>query len=198
MKKRKLLITAPRVSGHGGTETVIQSWLNSKLVEQFDIILFVARMHNDDWLNNIDSSIEIINGGHDKVQRILTYFSLLKTHSIDIIVDTNTKTLKMDYRIRKLLRKSYTIFSWLHFSLHHVQSINTDYLKYADCHLAISSGIANQLNEVTPNTPIHLIYNPIQRQEMVVREETDIIHFVYIGRMEWKHQKNLSLLFQAF
>lgn len=196
--RKKILITAPRISGRGGTETVIRQWLDSSLSDEYDITLFVARMTNDEWLRGISPSIQIINGGINKITIIVNYIQILLNGHFDIIVDTNTKTLKIDFMIRHLFKRNYKIISWLHFSLNHVQSININNLKYADQHLAISSGIANQFKQITPNIPVELIYNPIEKSSQSIKFcKEGPLQLVYIGRVEWEHQKNLSLLFEG-
>lgn len=197
--KRTILISAPRISGQGGTETVIEQWVNSSLSDDFNFILFISQIKDRTWLNRLPNEVKIINGHKNRMIRIIIYIYILLTQPIDIILDTNTKTLKLDWVVRKFFRCHYKIYSWLHFSLHHVKSININYLQYADKHLAISSGIAKQLYKITPNIPIYTIYNPIAKsQESYQRSEGLCKHFVYIGRIDWNHQKNLKFLFEEF
>ena len=194
----KILITAPRVSGHGGTETVIRKWLDNNIFKNDDITLFVARMSDDTWLQDIGRDIQIIDGGFSKLGRIFSYLKLLIFNSFDLIIDTNTTTIYVDSMVRKLLNKKYKIISWLHFSLLNVKSIDVDKIKYADAHIAISQQIAEQIRQYDKSHSILTAYNPVNLNvDNIPLKKIGILKLLYIGRIEWKHQKNLSCLFQT-
>lgn len=194
---KKILVTAPRTSGKGGTETVIKQLLDSSLATQYDITLFVARVRHEEWLKEIPDSIKIVNGGHDKYHRLSSYVKTLLSNDFDVIMDTNTKTIKLDYWIRRLFHKNYCIISWIHFSLYDVPTVNIEDLLLADEHLAISSGIEEQIHQLDESAIIHKIYNPIEKKEILKLKSDSITHFVYLGRLEWHNQKNLELLLNS-
>lgn len=194
---KKILITSPRTSGHGGIETVITELLNSPLSNDYEITLFIARTKDKTWLKNLPPQIKVLDGGTSTAKCLLTYCQLLMHKSFDLIIDLSMKTIKIDYWIRKLFAKKYKIISWIHFSLHHLEKVKTKDILLADRHWAISSGIAKQIQALDQNAVIDTIYNPIAEQEIIPLSTDDKIHFVYVGRLEWETQKNLQLLLRS-
>ena len=73
---------------------------------------------------------------------------------------------------------------------------NPKLLKFADAHLAISSGIKEQLIDIgIDESKIYLIYNPILHVDQVIcRSTADEIKFAYVGRIDYTGQKNLKFM----
>lgn len=59
------------------------------------------------------------------------------------------------------------VFSWPHFSLDHKK--HAEYITCADYHLAISSGIKQQMiNRGVPESTINVIFNPVEAKDTVI------------------------------
>lgn len=68
---------------------------------------------------------------------------------------------------------------------------------YADAHLAISTGIRDQISRIDPLAQIYTVFNPIDpyRGPLIQRSHAHI--FLYVGRLD-EIQKNISFLLKGF
>lgn len=85
------------------------------------------------------------------------------------------------------------VFSWPHFSLDHKK--HAEYITCADYHLAISSGIKQQMiNRGVPESTINVIFNPVEAKDTVIPgpEEGETATFIYVGRMKFEGQKRVK------
>lgn len=198
----KLNFLCMTLSGNGGTETVLVEVLNRLSKEGHDITLTLPELgENRTWLNKFNKDIIIkINENPNKIARTLFIIkSFIFAEKATFFVSLSGKMLKLGSIIRKLFIKRYTIISWIHYSLTDQKLFNADvYMPYADYHLAISSVIKQQLLDIgISEEKIFLIYNPIQRQEMLKQEKHDTLKLLYIGRIMLGGQKNLQELFKG-
>lgn len=199
--KNKIAIVTPFLSGKGGTETVLKKLLTSRtIIESNDITLIVLGGTNDDkWLEGL-TGIKIIIGTNNIFNAALQFAKIIKSNYFSKIIFLSTKQLFMGYVFRMIYRRKYKILSWIHFSIYHEHTVKTKYLKYADEHLAISTGIKQQLIEIgIPNNRIKVIYNPVDRQEKTVLScvNSEILKIGYIGRITFKGQKNIKELLDS-
>lgn len=85
------------------------------------------------------------------------------------------------------------VFSWPHFSLDHKK--HAEYITCADYHLAISSGIKQQMiNRGVAESTINVIFNPVETKDSVIPapEEGETATFIYVGRMKFEGQKRVK------
>ena len=85
------------------------------------------------------------------------------------------------------------VFSWPHFSLDHKK--HAEYITCADYHLAISSGIKQQMiSRGVPESTINVIFNPVEAKNSVIPApgEGETATFIYVGRMKFEGQKRVK------
>lgn len=190
----------------GGTETVIRSWVkNLKKVNEVNVRFINAfNYKNDNFLADVDNSNRIsykgITNKRSIVRNIGMFFLIcyyIQTDAQEIIV-LSPKYIKLASLIRKLFHKKYKIISWVHFSLNRMFKDDGNIFLLADHHLAISTGIAKQLEGFgISRDEISVIYNPIEKNKKTIGTTLNP-RFVYIGRIEIEHQKNLIEMLKAF
>lgn len=194
-------IVVGRISGFGGVENVISDWFIN-LRDEFNLKLVLPiDTSNDKWLLG---KKYIRNKINSKNKLFIFFNGLLFTLRYLIYTDANILVIE-NYRIvliasfiKKFFRKNYVVVSWMHQSLN-IKKNMVAYLRYADYHLAIASGIKKQLLEGgVKREKVYLIYNPIKRKsESMTRNKNDELNLVYVGRPLLDGQKNLRELFDT-
>ena len=198
----KILVHVPDAGGRGGLETVLKILLNSNFSVENQIIFQTELMMYTDWLKEFPSRVvqKRITSKKRINRAIGLYNTLKKNPDIDCIIETGGgRNLQLDYYLRKILNRRFKIISWYHVSLagQHLNS-HANKFKYADGYLAISSGIRNQLIENgVAKDKIQLIYNPIQRNNVMKLSDKKPVIFSYVGRLD-EIQKNLNEMFEGF
>lgn len=196
---KNVLIVAPILSGKGGTETVLKRVL-CEYIEDKNInmkLLILGGTKSSAWLKDIPEDRVIICNIKSKVLRLIWYFFFMIFNHFESMVIINTQLIHVTrYIINLMGRKNKTkIISWIHFSLRHSGTVKTKYLKDADLNLAISSGIASQMmDEGIDSGLIKTIYNPVRINKAVSLNESEGLRLVYVGRIEYNHQKNFEQL----
>ncbi|WP_127848326.1 glycosyltransferase [Lacticaseibacillus hulanensis] len=197
------LVVLPYLSGHGGTETVINEWQNYFRTNNDQEILFVAPTGAKDkqWLSNQNNVIfndTFKNKFLREVSGIMfLLFVIRKIKPANVIV-LSTKLLDIVTFFRKWTRIKFKVTTWLHFSLYKGTGFNLKNIKYADYHLCISSGIKKELLSLgISSEKIFVIGNPLKRTNQLIEDSKDIVTFLYVGRVMLDGQKNLRDLFTA-
>lgn len=205
--KVKVDILVPYLSGNGGIETVV-STVMQHFQSEADKNRFVYRLVIPqgvvklDWLAGINN-IKLNQMVHpSKVRRqilgTLYLAKYIKENDVQIIVCLSTRLVKMAGIFRRLFHKSFKIVSWIHFSLYHEAAVEPKDLLLADFHLAISSGIAKQIQDLgIESKKIALIYNPLIQDRQPLIPNSEVAEFIYVGRLILDGQKNLSELINA-
>lgn len=204
----KVGLVVPYLSGHGGMETVFESFVEhydkSKMVSLS--VCFPQGVENTEFLtDNQKKKFKVKKLANKKHIRqtlgILNLTKYLLTTDASIIICMSSTLVKAVSKLRAVFHKKFLIVSWLHFSIADEAALNYDDLRLADYHFAISSGIKKQLvtNQISENK-VFTIYNPvsISKHRIVRRSDDGITRFVYIGRMMWGRQKNLQELLMTF
>ncbi|WP_072557612.1 glycosyltransferase [Lactiplantibacillus plantarum] len=212
--KKKVFVIVPFLKGTGGTETVIRNlgvaYQRSGKTDVYDmrLISFGGTMvagWQEPWkkkVYNFTANRMLQNIFYIILAPILMLI-LFSRERPDIVISTNSVLWTYAYFIRKFTRQHYSIIGWYHYSVDQ-KPINRNALTYCDSYLAISSGIKRQLVKrgISDNT-IHTLYNPVDilnngvLQSMVPRPEHGPTQFIYIGRIDFDGQKNVSSLFTA-
>lgn len=196
------LIVAPMLTGKGGTETVLkgvlQRFKNDKDINMH--LLLLGKPRDTEWLKDLEiEQVHIIKSKNNIIRTIMLFIFLTIHPNIDNIIAVSTKIVHVTRIYRNFSRKNFYIFSWIHFSLFNTTTVNVKYLPEADYHLAISSGIKNQLKEIgVKPEKIKVIYNPIPvfKEKIEYNKQNDY-KILYIGRIEYNHQKNIESLLKA-
>lgn len=210
--KTKVLILIPRLSGNGGTETVLLSW-QKYFSNHSDVKLtFLAPqgLRVTAYDRPIAKIVEPVSRIPVPAQRLLMIPRVLRAlnhNQYDDVICTTSKLIKMVAALRKLCmppHRHFRLVSWIHSSLCDDPSITISDLQYADAHLAISSGIISQMQQNKITGEKRLIFNPVSESATddissmnVTSAHREIVKFVYIGRVMWEGQKNLGELFSA-
>lgn len=154
----RAVIISRHMSGFGGTETVlakVASYYHMKdrnSAVHVDLLLpqgvedkrFLAEFNLSDVIStrispkNENRKIRNLRG-------LLAIVSYLEKYKPSIVICITSKLVVLLYNLRKMLHLKFKIVSWIHFSLDNDATTDTDQLKLADYHLAISSGIQQQL-----------------------------------------------------
>ncbi|SUB98689.1 glycosyltransferase [Proteus penneri] len=203
MKKNKIIITGFDIGGFGGMETVFNTFHNLLSTHENTEVLFVFfekknNICNHEWLENRKFIILKSKINNNKLKRL--YYSyklskLIKKYKPNNVITYDTIGCYICHWARRMSLMKFPIYSWNHFSLHNMYKIK--YLLLADKHLAISSGIEKQLFSIgIEKEKIYTIYNPIIRKDEIISRNEEI-NFLYMGRVQFSGQKNISELFTA-
>ncbi|MBS0958847.1 glycosyltransferase [Leuconostoc pseudomesenteroides] len=204
-RKKKIAILTGRIMGKGGTETVLSTLgNNSELNKIFDFDIFITEHLSNkdlfDFLNTLKLVRKIkIDKSVNRIWRNISIVLYLIITQADIVIGMKPRYIQIAAKIKKYFNKRYKVVSWIHFSLKHMPGSGNSFekmqlfLPMADAHLAISSGIANELIEIGISSEnISIIYNPLSRQESTIYpvKQDGIARFVYVGRL-YDEQKNI-------
>lgn len=202
----KILITSYNISGFGGMETVCRDFIRLLKLRRPDItVSFVffndkQTQPNDDWLDNIKYTrlySSIRNGKLRRIHYALQLRQLLIEQKINAIIALDAIACYNSNISRKLiLDRKIPLICWPHFSIN--GSYKKEYLLKADYYYAISSGIVRQLVTLGANkSHIFTLFNPIKKQDTVIPRPKAKTHFLYLGRIFFDGQKQLSFLFTS-
>lgn len=199
----RISILTTHLTGHGGTETVVKKFLNGFQNKKKYQMRLVIDGDSDDksWLNEIaeDVRIKIFRSHNNFFKLAFAFFFLLRTND-EIVIITDTRLLFIAKLVKKILLRKYVLISWMHFSLVNSNVVNINFLKNADYHFAISSGISRQLQAIGINkSRIFTIFNPTEKVKNLIYpcNSKTKKHFVYVGRIQFEGQKNIKLLLDS-
>lgn len=199
----KISVMTAHLSGHGGTETVLRKFVNGLQTERMYNIKLIIDGDSDEksWMETISSEVNCkIFASHNNFLKLIFALLTFLFSNDDIFILTDTRLILVARIVKKIFFKKYTIVSWIHFSIFDSSSVNTKYLKCADYHLAISSGISRQMVSLgIKKDRIFTIFNPVSKSQNLIfpTAEGKIKNFIYIGRIQFLGQKNLKLLIDA-
>lgn len=207
---KKAIVAVPFLKGTGGTETVIKNFAQALDVKvqnngiSWKLISFGGSKETnwqDGWMK------KVYNFTNSRYIQLIAYMSImpilianiLKKEKPDYFIATNPMIWTIAYKSRKILSPNTQIIAWYHYSfkMKHVKKI---YLKYADKFWAISNGIRQELLSMdVPSKKIQLVYNPValKKDTFGLSTSKQQINFIYIGRIDYDGQKNVSELIKA-
>ncbi len=203
----KIVFIGEAISGFGGMETVIRNVIQTLRAEPFSAqckIFFSCRKNDMDekWLESIDAHYSISNIKLPSLRRarhIRALSAWLAHEQPDVVIAIDPLSCLYASKARKKMNGQFTIFSWPHFSLDHKK--HAEYITCADYHLAISSGIRQQMiKRGVAEKNIHVIYNPTDKTSVVIpaQDKDDIPTFIYVGRLKFEGQKRVKDLLDGF
>ncbi|MDG3060891.1 glycosyltransferase [Lacticaseibacillus casei] len=205
-EKIKTLVILPFLSGEGGTETVVNEWISHfEHSSDFEMSFLLPQgSMRDHWYPSFSKKVKVFKFAQLFRNRrsirnlfgaIWLAFAVLFT-SADEVVCLSTKLIYEVAFLKRLFHKKFRIISWIHFSLLHGQDVSLDDLQKADYHLAISTGIQQQMHDINIEASrIGVVGNPVSPTTNVIPASTDgITRFVYSGRIFVDGEKNLREL----
>lgn len=211
----RAVIISRHMSGFGGTETVlakVASYYHTQNTAS-DVhvdLLLPQGVEDKTFLEDFQLSDVVATRISPKneniklrnIRGLISIVNYLEKYKPSIVICITSKLVMMLHKLRKVLHLKFKIVSWIHFSLDNDVTTDTNQLRLADYHLAISSGIEQQLIQRGVNKErIFVIYNPItriSRSELEMqRTDSDTTEFAYVGRVQMFRQKNLNELLEA-
>lgn len=206
---KKAVIAIPYLTGKGGTETVIKNFAEALDVKNTDdniswkLVSFGGTKYPE-WLSGWNK--KVYNFTQSRYIQLMAYAILmpfliahiLKKEKPDFFIATNPIIWSIAFAERNVFSKKTKIGAWYHYSFK-MKNVKEKYLKKADFFWAISSGIKDELLSlgVSPDK-IYVIYNPVDVDHVTaVKRSGKQNRFIYIDRIDYDGQKNVSELIKA-
>ena len=206
---KKVVIAIPYLTGKGGTETVIKNFAEALDVKNtndnisWKLVSFGGTKYPE-WLSGWNK--KVYNFTQSRCIQLVAYAILmpfliahiLRKEKPDFFIATNPIIWSIAFAERNVFSKKTKIGAWYHYSFK-MKHVKEKYLKKADFFWAISSGIKDELLSlgVSPDK-IYVIYNPVNVDNVIsVKRSGKQNHFIYIGRIDYDGQKNVSELIRA-
>lgn len=206
---KKAIVAVPYLKGTGGTETVIKNFSEALDVKNIsnDIswkLISFGGSKNSDWLK----------GWNRKVYHFTEYRSvqlasyvgimpflvanILRKEKPDFFIATNPVIWSIAFKFKKYLSPTTKVIAWYHYSFK-MKNVKLKYLQKADEFWAISTGIKKELTSLGINKDkIRVVFNPINISSTThVKTNSKKDHYIYIGRIDYDGQKNVSELIHA-
>uniref|UniRef100_UPI0035CF0969 glycosyltransferase n=1 Tax=Bartonella sp. CL63NXGY TaxID=3243538 RepID=UPI0035CF0969 len=200
----KGIIFVPFMTGKGGTETVIHNLFKAFDKNKIDMTVYsIGGSEDYEWTNGVKVKTQFIS--NNRKLRTLYYLTclpfkikkIIKDQQPDFVISTNPVMWLLDKRSIKSLHLNVPVIAWYHYSLSE-KPIKPLFLQSADYFLAISSGIKNQLSQLNfPTNKVKLIFNPVDSDYKPISRPQRSIKFIYLGRIDYDKQKNVSELIKA-
>lgn len=206
---KKVVIAIPYLTGKGGTETVIKNFAEALDVKNtndnisWKLVSFGGTKYPE-WLSGWNK--KVYNFTQSRCIQLMAYVILmpfliahiLRKEKPDFFIATNPIIWSIAFAEKNFFGKKTQIGAWYHYSFK-MKHVKEKYLQKADFFWAISSGIKDELLSlgVSPDK-IYIIYNPVDVDNVVpVKRSGKQNHFIYIGRIDYDGQKNVSELIKA-
>ncbi|MGC2161912.1 MAG: glycosyltransferase [Silvibacterium sp.] len=201
----RIAFLVPVMSGRGGTESAILGLVQglNGLGDTTHVYLLGGATSDQQWLGALQHTV-LGNARQSRLRRFYGYsFGLaneFRRFRPDVVIALDGPRLLKGKVALALSGHRAQLWSWIHFPLERIAMRRM--LKYADGHLAISEGVANQLRTflgARKTNRVATIYNPIQTNVPTIpRPEPGApAVFLYIGRLEWDRQKRVNDLLAA-
>lgn len=205
---KKAIVAVPYLSGKGGTETVIKNF--HEAVTQYGdkdyswkLVSYGGTKYSD-WMKKWNK--KVYNFSNSRYIQMVAYilllpfliFNTLKKEKPDFFIATNPIIWSIAFQSRKYISPKTKIISWYHFSFKK-KNVKPRYLKKCDIFWAISSGIKDELLSLgVAARKIQIIYNPVDvNNHSSIKRSKGQNRFIYIGRIDYSGQKNVSELIYA-
>lgn len=202
----KIVIVGEAVSGFGGMETVIRTLVHCFREDVQPIksaLYFFCRDDRMDkgWLQGIETAYSC---SHNRISylrnrtHVRRFADYLREQRPDVVICIDPLSCLLGNRARKKSGLTFTLFSWVHFSLEHKK--HAECITQADYHLAISSGIKAQIHaRGVDESRITTVFNPVARQSYTIPRPLpgEECVFLYLGRMKFEGQKRIKDMLDA-
>ncbi|MFC0074406.1 lipopolysaccharide 1,6-galactosyltransferase [Samsonia erythrinae] len=121
----------------------------------------------------------------------------IKQDQPDTVIAFDSPSCRIAAQAIRRSKKTVPLISWMHYSLDHKK--HSEQVLVADHHLAISSGIKQQLiKRGVPSDRISVVFNPVTPQSITIPRPAKKAVFIYIGRLKFEGQKRLKDMLDAF
>jgi UDP-D-galactose:(glucosyl)LPS alpha-1,6-D-galactosyltransferase len=198
----KIALFCPTVSGQGGMESAIRNLMAGFRLLGDECRLFLLGGSVDrGWLKDLTYT-EMGSLEDPRFLRLTKYATLpaieLMKWRPDALIAADVTSLRMAKLARLLSgNREMLIASWVHFPVAKLRM--KEHLHEADCHLAISSDIAADIQAFLPEQRdrVFTIYNGIDVTSVPLLPRAAVPTFLYIGRLTYDDQKRVNDLLQA-
>lgn len=203
-----ILFVGEATSGFGGIETVLKKVTgfleHDRDAQNTYTLYFLCRDDRMDksWLagkNFICHRSGIKISFLRRLSHVCALSRFIKENQPDAVIAFDSPSCRIGAQAIRASKKPVPLVSWLHYSLDHKK--HSEHALAADYHLAISSGIKQQLvNRGVPADRVAVIFNPVTPQTVTIPRpaDTDKAVFIYVGRLKFEGQKRLKDMMDAF
>lgn len=190
----------------GGTETVLREWnewfRNNET--EVDVRFVVPFKQKDGYIFKTKDKNDIIapslfnNSLMVKLSGMVFLLVFLLFTQAEAVIVLSPKYIRLSKFVQRLFRKKFKVISWMHFSLDSLFSDAATVFRTADYHMAISTGIQQQLiNMGVAESRISVVFNPVSKKKDTI-ESANAPMFLFVGRLEMRKQKNVVELLEGF
>jgi UDP-D-galactose:(glucosyl)LPS alpha-1,6-D-galactosyltransferase len=198
----KIALFCPTVSGQGGMEAAIKNLMAGFRLQGDDCRLFLLGGSVDkNWLQGLPYT-EIGTPQNSKYARLAKYATLPALEFLkwrpDALIAADVTTIRMAKLARTLSGNGkMPIASWIHFPIAKLRM--KAHLNEADCHLAISGDIAEDIRAFLPQQRdrVFTIYNGIDVDSASLMPRAVTPTFLYVGRLTFDDQKRVNDILHA-
>jgi UDP-D-galactose:(glucosyl)LPS alpha-1,6-D-galactosyltransferase len=187
------------LSGKGGMETVITTVI-SELQNQGDTVKLFLRggYESKEWIAAYEN-VEVLGSDRNaltltgKMKFIIGVLLKVRKYKPDVILATNPTAVFIAKVCSALSKRPMLVGSWNHFPLSVLGSRKL--LKYADFHLAINSGISNDIRQQiyrASKENVYTVFNPTKLTKENIPRAKALPEFIYIGRLMSGGPKRVS------
>ena len=208
----RLLVLSLAITGRGGMETILRT-VDQELVRRGHEISYVFAgppAVNRDWAGAMGRRVLCLGQGNLEppwrsrqtlVEVTIRFAKVLGTMPRpDVVLAPMMNTWIVPLSRMAMLAYGGSpppLISWSHGSLVRLSEADRELVRYADAHLAIAAGLADELRAVDPGKPVALVHNPILDVGSALVPRPELPTFVYVGRLDTE-QKRLDRLFRGF
>ncbi|MBQ4777231.1 lipopolysaccharide 1,6-galactosyltransferase [Pectobacterium versatile] len=203
-----ILFVGEATSGFGGIETVLKKvtgFLENDVETKNDYTLYF--LCRDDRMDKawLEGKKFICHRSNIKISflRRLSHSNALAHHikqsQPDVVIAFDSPSCRIAAQAIRASKQALPLISWMHYSLDHKK--HSEQVLAADYHLAISSGIKQQLvDRGVPADRVAVVFNPVTPQTTAIPRpaETEKAVFIYVGRLKFEGQKRLKDMLDAF
>ena len=183
--------------GRGGMETVIATTLRQFELDGDVPRLFLLGGSADlSWILGLP--VTVLGSASDaKFSRYSQYILrlpwMLRSFAPDVVLCADPRTVLVASVIKKMLRLRTKVVSWLHFAVDRLS--HTKFLRLADAHFAISTGVARDLHARGLDA-VSVVYNPVVRP-VRMHPRSEVAIFLHVGRITLGGQKRTDDFLRA-
>lgn len=206
---KKAIVAVPYLSGNGGTETVIKNFYDAVVKNSqesnlnFKLISFGGTKYSN-WMKKWPK--KVYKFSNKRIIQLMCYIlimpflihKILKKEQPTFFIATNPIIWTLAFKFKKKVSPNTQVIAWYHYSFK-MKKVKRRYLSCADKFWAISSGIREELLSMgIADSKIYVVYNPISFNNIgLIPRSHNHNHFIYIGRIDYSGQKNVSELIEA-
>ena len=205
-KLQRVAIVVRKLSGRGGMETVIRAVAAAAAADpeptQVEVWCLGVPLRTE-WLDDLPHRVANIDQGPGRrfqlgSKRWLYTVALkrfLHESRVRALLATNPVFVAAGMAAAGRATSRPRVVSWPHFSLDRLANIG--WLQGADGHLALSTQIAEQIQQLNPRVAPTVVGNPLPTAPATLIPPPDgPPRFLYVGRLQ-NHQKRVDLLLDA-